>query len=83
MQALTYSYTRNRLKEVMDTICRDGETVIVTRKDSKNVVMMSLDEYNAVQETLHLLSSPKNAKRLFRSIREVSEGRTEERNLLE
>ncbi len=83
MQALTYSEVRNNLKSVLDRVNKDGETVIVTRKRGENVVILSLDDYNAMQETLHLLSSPKNAERLLRSIREVEQGDVTERELIE
>jgi antitoxin YefM len=83
MEALTYSETRNNLKTVMDSICDEGRTVIVTRKDKRNIVMMSLEDYNAIQETLHLLSSPRNAERLMKSIREIQAGGGTERELLE
>lgn len=83
MQALTYSEVRNKLKSVLDIVNRDGETVIVTRKRGENVVILSLDDYNGMQETIHLLSSPKNAERLLRSIREVERGEAIERELVE
>ncbi|MEI6387019.1 MAG: type II toxin-antitoxin system Phd/YefM family antitoxin [Spirochaetota bacterium] len=59
-----------------------GRTVIVTRKGKLNVVMMSLEDYNSIQETLHLLSSPRNAERLMKSIREIEADGGEERALL-
>jgi antitoxin YefM len=83
MQAYSYSETRNRLKAIMDIVCKNGETVIVTRKDGQNVVMMSLDDFNSIQETIHLLSSRRNAERLHRSLREVEEDRVVERKLIE
>jgi len=83
MQAYSYSETRNRLKAIMDIVCKDGETVIVTRKDGQNVVMLSLDDFNSIQETFHLLSSRRNAERLHRSMREVEEDRVVERKLIE
>lgn len=83
MEALTYSETRNNLKTVMDSICDEGRTVIVTRKDKRNVVMMSLDDYNGIQETLHLLSSARNAERLLKSIREIEAEGGSERELIE
>ena len=83
MQAYSYSETRNRLKAIMDTVCKDGEIVIVTRKDGQNVVMLSLDDFNSIQETIHLLSSRGNAERLHRSMREVEEDRVVERKLIE
>ena len=83
MQAYSYSETRNRLKAIMDTVCKDRETVIVTRKDGQNVVMLSLDDFNSIQETIYLLSSRTNAERLHRSVREVEENRVVERKLIE
>jgi antitoxin YefM len=83
MQVLTYSDTRARLKEVMDRVVEDCEPVIIARKRGQSVVIVSLEEWNALQTTRQLLSSPRNAERLRASIKELDAGRGVERELLE
>jgi antitoxin YefM len=69
METTTYSNFRARLKQKLDRITSNHDLLIVNRKgDRKDVVVMSLDDYNSLQETLFLLSSKNNAKRLFESI---------------
>ncbi|AWZ18831.1 Prevent-host-death protein [Roseovarius sp. TM1035] len=74
MDVFTYTDARASLKEVMDRVIHDRTEVVVTRKNREAVVMISLDEYNAIQETLHLLKSPENARRLHRSIAQLTAG---------
>ncbi len=74
MDVLTYSDTRARLKDVMDRVVEDHAPVVVTRKRGEAVVMVSLADWNAMEETSHLLSSPKNAKRLADAIRQLDAG---------
>lgn len=83
MEAITYSKARNNLKKIMDSVCDNIETYIITRKNNRNVVMISLEEYNSITETLHLLSTPKNTKRLLKSIEEIEKGNFEEKELIE
>ena len=68
MDALNYSYTRQNLTAVMDKVGEDHAPVLITRQKGEPVVMMSLDDYNALEETAYLLRSPKNAKRLMNSV---------------
>jgi antitoxin YefM len=68
---MTYSYTRQHFAEVMDRVNEDRAPVLVTRQTGKAVVMMSLDDFNALEETAYLLRSPKNAKRLSSSIEQL------------
>ncbi|MEZ5609074.1 MAG: type II toxin-antitoxin system prevent-host-death family antitoxin [Rhodocyclaceae bacterium] len=63
MEALTYSYTRTHLAQVMRSVNEDRAPVLVTTQRGKPVVIMSLDDYNALEETAYLLRSPKGAKR--------------------
>ena len=65
MEALNYSYTRQNLTSVMDKVGQDHAPVMITRQKGAPVVMMSLDDYNALEETAYLLRSPKNAQRLM------------------
>lgn len=68
MTVLTYTQVRQRLASVMDLVCDSGAPIIVTRQNARPVVMLSLEEYESMAETLHLLRSPRNADRLLRSI---------------
>ena len=83
MNVLTYSDTRARLKDVMDGVVEDRAPVVVTRKRGEAVVMVSLADWNAMEETLHLMSSPANARRLAESIEQLDAGRGAERELIQ
>jgi len=82
MIAANYTEFRKDLKKYLDSVEENNETLIVKRGTGKGAVMISLDEYNSMMETLHLLSSRKNADRLFESIKQMREGNFEERNLI-
>lgn len=75
MQAVTYSEARNNLAAMLDKAVDDHEQIIITRKSGKNAVLMSLEDFNAWQETDYLLSSPVNAKRLLQSLENVRKGK--------
>jgi antitoxin YefM len=81
MDVLTYSDTRANLKEVMDKVVEDRAPVVVTRKRGEAVVMVSLADWNAMEETLHLMSSPANAARLAAAIGQLEAGGGSERTL--
>ena len=74
MDVFSYTDARARLKAVMDHVVRDKAPVVVTRQKAEAVVMVSLSDWNAMEETLHLLSSPKNAARLRDSIDQLNVG---------
>ncbi len=74
MIAANFSEFRNELKKYLDSVEDDNETLIVKRKTGKGTVMISLDEYNSLMETMHLLSSKKNANRLYESIEQMKKG---------
>jgi antitoxin YefM len=74
MDTMTYSEARSKLASTMDRVCNDHAPIIITRKNSQSVVMMSLDDYQTLEETAYLLRSPKNAKRLLESIAELKSG---------
>ncbi|MDA3891820.1 MAG: type II toxin-antitoxin system prevent-host-death family antitoxin [Salinivirgaceae bacterium] len=76
MIAANFSEFRTGLKHYLDSVEDDNETLIVKRKSGKGTVVISLDEYNSIMETLHLLSSKKNANRLYESIEQMKAGRT-------
>jgi len=83
MDVLTYSDTRANLKDVMDRVVEDRAPVIITRQKAEAVVMVSLADWNAMEETLHLLSTPANAERLREAVRELDAGGGTERELIE
>ena len=83
MNALTYSQARSNLAKTMDRVCDDHSPIIVTRRNQRSVVMISLEDYQALEETAHLLRSPKNARRLLESVAELESGGGIERELAE
>ena len=83
MHTLTYSEARSKLAKTMESVCDDHAPVIITRKNSRSVVMMSLDDYEALEETAYLLRSPKNARRLLESVAELEAGGGTEQELAE
>jgi antitoxin YefM len=83
MDTITYSEARSKLAKTMEKVCDDHSPVIITRKNSRSVVMLSLDDYEALEETTYLLRSPKNARRLLESIAELETSGGTERALTE
>lgn len=83
MDVLSYSDTRANLKGVMDRVVEDRQPIIITRQKAEAVVMVSLADWNAMEETLHLLSSARNAARLREAIAELDAGKGVERELVE
>ena len=81
MKSLTYSTARAELAATMDEVCEDRKPILITRSGKRAVVMLSLEEFEALEETAHLLRSPENARRLFESIAEVGSGGGRERAL--
>jgi antitoxin YefM len=83
MAVVTYTYARQNLARIMDRAVKDRAPITVTRQGADPVVVIAADEFAAMEETLHLLSSPRNAKRLLDSIAEAERGRTTARKLIE
>lgn len=83
MDAITYSAARANLAGTMDRVCEDHEPIIITRNGQQAVVMLSLEDYNAMEETAYLLRSPRNARRLVDAIAELEAGKGRERKLAE
>ena len=81
MDAITYSAARAKLADTMDRVCNDNEAIIITRSGQQAVVMMSLDDFKAMEETSYLLRSPKTARRLLESITSLENGKGKERKL--
>ena len=71
MEAITYTTVRQNLAKTMEKVCKDRVPVIVTHKTSNSVVIMSLEDYEALEETAYLLRSPKNTRRLIESIAQL------------
>jgi antitoxin YefM len=74
MTAITYTAARENLAATMDRVCTDHDPVIITRNRDQAVVMLSLDDYESLQETAYLLRTPANAKRLLESIEALEKG---------
>ena len=83
MIAANYTEFRTGLKNYLDNVENNNETLIIKRGSGKGTVLISLDEYNSIMETLHLLSSKKNAKRLFDSIEQMKAGKRVKHSLIE
>ena len=83
MKAVNFTEFRTKLKKFLDDVENNHETLIIKRKSGKGTVMLSLDEYNSLMETVHLLSSKANADRLYESIRQVEKGETVKHDLIE
>ena len=83
MKAITYTAARQNLAKTMENVCKDHAPVIITRKTSESVVIMSLEDYEALEETAYLLRSPKNTRRLIEAISQLEKGQGAERELLE
>ena len=83
MDAITYSTARAKLADTMDRVCDDHEPVIITRGGEQAVVMLSLEDYKALEETAYLLRTPANAKRLLSAAAQLNAGKGVERKLAE
>ena len=72
MDAITYSTARANLARTMDRVCEDHEPVIITRNGEQSVVMVSLEDFKALEETAYLLRSPANARRLLAAVSQLA-----------
>ena len=79
----TFSHARNNLKAVMDRVVADRAPVKITRQRAEGVVMISESDWESMEETLHLLSSPRNAERLLGAIERLNAGKGEEHELID
>ena len=82
MRVVNFNEARNNLKTVLDKIIEDADYTIITRQDSKDAVVMSLDTFNSYMETFHLLRAPANAAHIAESIEQYKSGKVQERELL-
>ena len=83
MNIVSFTEARNNLKSVLDQVVNDADCTVITRRDSEDAVVMSLDYYNSLMETVHLLKSPVNAAHLSRSIEQYRQGKSKTRELID
>jgi antitoxin YefM len=83
MDAITYTRARANLAQTIDSVCDNHEAVIITKKNNRSVVMLSLEDFKAMEETSYLLRSANNARRLLDSINELDDGGGTEKELME
>jgi len=81
MDAISYTVARTNLAKIMEQVCEDHSPVIITRSKSQSVVMISLEDYEALQETAYLLRASKNARRLMESVAELEQRHGQEKEL--
>jgi len=82
MKVISFSEARNSLKTALDRVMDDADYTIITRRDADDAVVMSLEFFNSLMETVHLLKSPANAAHLERSIAQFKQGKVTEQDLL-
>ena len=83
MRLVTFSEARNKLKVILDQVVNDADYTIITRRDADDAVVMSLEYFNSLLETVYLLKSPANAAHLERSIAQYKQGQVVEKSLLD
>lgn len=83
MDAISYSTARANLAKTMDRVCEDHSPLIITRQKESSVVMLSLEDYQALAETAYLLRNPKNARRLLTAVEELAGGKGKAHKLVE
>ena len=74
MKIVSFSEARSKLKSVLDQVVNDADYTVITRRDAEDAVVMSLDQFNGLMETVHLLKSPANAAHLAKSIEQYQRG---------
>ncbi len=83
MRVVNFSDARNRLKNVLDQVVEDFDFTIISRRDADDAVVMSLDHFNGLMETVHLLKNPANAAHLAKSIAQYRSGKVESHKLVD
>jgi antitoxin YefM len=83
MRSISYTAARSNLAKTMEKVCDDHNPIAITRKGEGSVVMISMEDYQALEETAYLLRSPKNTRRLIAAIADLEQGKGEEKELLE
>jgi prevent-host-death family protein len=83
MDAITDTEVQKNFTAVMNQVCDDHAPIIMTRESEAPVVIISLEDYNAIEETLYLLQSPKNAERLTKALQELKQENYQKHDLIE
>ena len=83
MRVINFSDARENLHVVMDQVVEDVDVTVITRRDAPDAVIMSLEHYTSLMETLHLLGSPANAVHLATSMAQAHSGQTQEHALID
>jgi len=83
MRVINFSEARNHLKNVIDRVVNDADVAVITRRDADDAVVMSLDHFNSLMETVHLLKSPANVAHLSKSIEQYRAGKTQQHELVD
>ncbi len=81
MRVINFSDARNQFKQVIDQVVEDADFTVISRRDAQDAVVMSLDTFNSLMETLHLMKTPANARRLETSIAQYRKGKVKARDL--
>lgn len=82
MRVINFSEARNKLKTVLDQVVNDADYTIISRRDADDAVVMSLDQFNGLMETVHLLKSPANAAHLAKSMKQYQQGKIVQHELV-
>jgi antitoxin YefM len=83
MRVMNFSEARSNLKAVIDQVVDDADYTVIARRDAPDAVIMSLDAFNGLMETVHLLKSPANAAHLANSIAQYQQGKSVTRELVD
>ena len=83
MRTISYTELRAKLAGIIDQVNDNHRPVIITRQNGKPAVLMSLEDFNAYEETAYLMRSPKNAERLHGAIAEIEAGKARKKKLVE
>ncbi|NWH06627.1 type II toxin-antitoxin system Phd/YefM family antitoxin [Desulfobacter latus] len=83
MRIVNFSEARNNLKSILNQVADDADYTIITRRDSEDAVVMSLETFNSFMETFYLLRSPANAAHLIKSIQQFKNGKVQEKDLID
>ncbi|VAX37450.1 YefM protein (antitoxin to YoeB) [hydrothermal vent metagenome] len=76
MRVINFTEARNHLKSILDQVVNDADYTVISRRDAEDAVVMSLDQFNGLMDTVHLLKVPANAKHLEKSIKQFRSGKT-------
>jgi antitoxin YefM len=83
MKYISYTKLRSNLAHIMDEVCDNHDPLVITRQDSRPVVLLSLEDFESIEETLYLMRNPVNAKRILDSLNSIELGNVKERDIIE